>query len=173
MGWHRRYVCSLPSLVTKVWACSYFSITVIKHHDQGNLLEGKSYLTYGSKEIRVLYYHGREAWQQAGMSSGTAESSHLKSKARNKIWDRNGVSIFWKPTSSSTFPSTRPHLPSLHIQFHQLGSKHSDVRAYGWHTHSNHYKLSSDPHTHIRAGVHELPDRPRNVMKNLKIKKGS
>ena len=36
-----------------------------------------------------------------------------------------------KPTSSDTPPPTRPHLPILPKQFHQLGTKCSSMRAHG------------------------------------------
>jgi hypothetical protein len=42
---------------------TYFSVTVIKHHDQSNLSKKEVNWSYTSKEISI--HHGRKSWKQA------------------------------------------------------------------------------------------------------------
>ena len=60
-------------LTQKSNCLSYFSIDVIKHHDQGNLRKGLFLLgLWFQGDERVHHSHGREARQQASMVTGTA-----------------------------------------------------------------------------------------------------
>ena len=67
------------------------------------------------------------------MVVGRAGSSHPESQAGGREHTER------KPVPSDTPPPKRPHILSLLKQFHHLGARHSNIQAYGSHSHLNHH----------------------------------
>lgn len=95
----------------------------------------------GLFEITVTgVHHGEEVWPQAAGMAGKrmvrVHSLYQKHEAESKL-EMAWVYKVSKHTSSDVLPSTRPHLPNLPKQTHQLGTLCLNTQAYGRHSHAN------------------------------------
>jgi hypothetical protein len=79
---------------------------------------------------------------------------HLEMFPGTQLWKCCRLLEISKPAPSDTFPPTRPHTPVLPKQFHQHGTKYSNIWVYGGHsqkaTWPNLQCLEMCMHVHIR-----------------------
>lgn len=106
---------------------SCFSISVIKNHDQGNLQKGGFISAESSRGRRGCQCSNKQALQL----EKKAENLHCKLQAGIR---ENETS---KAAHSEVLLPRRPHLLSLLQQLQQLGTKYSNGRDDGGHSHSN------------------------------------
>lgn len=76
---------------------SYFFISVMKYHDQGNFLSSL-FGDYGSRGITVYHYSSRKEWQQAGLRQERVYNSTHSCKQRKQAED--GVWLLKHPSLS-------------------------------------------------------------------------
>lgn len=154
--------CSLIDLVADKKSQPLFYRHMNRHHDQGNLqkkefIEGLQFRTVMSSMITMVRSmadrQADTAVEQQPKTYMLRDSNHETRSQRKLIVSDMGFGSL-KAHSRDTPPRTRPHLLILPTQFHQLGTwvgKHSDLAAYGGHSHLNH---------HIWEGSGFLPQRP-------------
>lgn len=75
--------------------------------------------------------------------AGAVLRAHLTHN--QEVWRETGPGLMWAfktsmSTLSDTPPAPRPHFLILPQQFHQVHTKHSDLRAYRGHSYLSHHK---------------------------------
>lgn len=95
------------------WYLSYFSITIIAHHDQGNFEKKKFNCGLLFQRVRVHTCHVREHGQQAGRNGAGSgvESSHLETQPQRGDWSTS------KPSPRDTPPPAKSPRLIFHKQF--------------------------------------------------------
>lgn len=104
---------------------SYFSVVAERHHDQGTI-EKKAFKG-GLQFQRVSPWPTwRGAWQQTGKDVAAQLNLRIEPQGKERakrVWCRR----LKAQSLPSDTPSARPHLLILSKEFHQLGTKHSNI----------------------------------------------
>lgn len=106
---------------------SYLPSAVTRHHNQS---------VYSSR-AKIRAHHDEEDSSRQQTECWAVREGELGMASAFETW---------KPTSSATPSPTGLHLLILPRQSHQLCTKHSNVWAYGGHSHANHHKQASSNH---------------------------
>lgn len=129
-SYQQRMLCveSLPDFLfcykaIETVCLAFFSVTVIKYHDRGNLRKEKFIWAYRSRGMSSPH-HRQQAWQHGRPGAwGSTESSHLKLQVGSRHNNLKCLSLSTlKPSPSDTGLATRPHLPGL-LKHHQTGNQ--------------------------------------------------
>lgn len=142
-SWNQWYICDHSTWEAEaggpwVWGrpgcLSCFSITVIKHHDEGNLQKKLFNWTYCFRAVEFVVAkqsHGRKNhWELIFGLANRKQRGHTRngrSRLKSQI-----------PQPTDIPPPTRPYLWILPSQFQQLGPKCSNTWACGSRSHSDH-----------------------------------
>lgn len=102
---------------------SYFSVTMIAHHNQGNFRKKKFNCGLLFQRVRVHTCRGREHGQQAGRNGARTgvESSRLETLPRSRDWYTS------KPGPRDTLPPAKSPRIIFHKQFKQLRTDYSNI----------------------------------------------